>query len=404
MKKLLNIDYSLVQGTYWMYFGVVGSFASVFLLDRGYSNSDIGLILALGSVLAVILQPFMADIADRSKKLSLIGIIELMVLALVVSTLGLFIFETKSMALSAVFIFLYGWQTAIQPLVNSLSFKLEESGVHINFGVARSIGSLAYAGLCAILGSMVTKFGITAIPVTGEIVLILMAVALVMTKINFGKGKAKATSSGEDGTLSGELTGEQKGITLLEFIKRNKAFLIVNLGVIGLFFSNSVLNNFMIQIVTNVGGDSGDMGRMFSLMAALEIPTMVFFDKIRRRFTSQFLIKFAALAFAVKIGLCFVATNVTMLYLAQLIQLASFALFLPAMVHFIDEIMSRGEAVKGQALYTIMTTVGSIFASLVGGVILDLSGAKMLLLVSTIVTLGGALIIVFALNKVKSKV
>ena len=68
MRKILNIEYGAVHATYWMTYAIIGSFASAFLLGRGYSNSEIGVILAVGSVVAVFLQPVLADIADRSKK------------------------------------------------------------------------------------------------------------------------------------------------------------------------------------------------------------------------------------------------------------------------------------------------------------------------------------------------
>ena len=74
MKKLLNFDYACIQGTYWMLYGILSSFASVFLLSRGYSNSEIGVILAAANVAAVVLQPLAADLADRSGRVSLIGI------------------------------------------------------------------------------------------------------------------------------------------------------------------------------------------------------------------------------------------------------------------------------------------------------------------------------------------
>ena len=48
MGKLLNFEYACIQGAFWMFYGVVGSFASVFLLARGYSNSEIGIVLAVG--------------------------------------------------------------------------------------------------------------------------------------------------------------------------------------------------------------------------------------------------------------------------------------------------------------------------------------------------------------------
>ena len=92
-----------------------------------------------------------------------------------------------------------------------------------------------------------------------------------------------------------------------------------------------------------------------------------------------------------------------MVYFAQLFQLGAFGIFLPAMVNFIDEIMDKGEAVKGQALYTIVTTVASIFSSLVGGMILDIRGAAVMLLVSTVITAVGALIFICVIGKVKSK-
>ena len=74
MGKILNAEYGGIHATYWMAYAVISSFASAYLLDRGYTNSEIGLILAVGSIVAVFLQPFMADFADRAKKISLIGI------------------------------------------------------------------------------------------------------------------------------------------------------------------------------------------------------------------------------------------------------------------------------------------------------------------------------------------
>ena len=59
MKRRLNLTYGAIQGTYWMYFGAILSFASVFLLGKGYTNSEIGVILAAANILAVILQPLL---------------------------------------------------------------------------------------------------------------------------------------------------------------------------------------------------------------------------------------------------------------------------------------------------------------------------------------------------------
>ena len=401
MEKRLNVSYAGIQATYWMVYAVVGSFASVFLLARGYSNSEIGVILAAANVVAVVLQPMIADFADRSKKVSLVGIIEIMTIIMLIFMVGLFVFQQKSLALSVIFLMLLAWHTSLQPLINSLNFKLEESGLKSNFGVARSMGSLAYSILCAFMGTLVEKYSVGIMPVSGIAVILMLMASLLVTKKLFDKAAAAKSGGSEEATDVSVKEEVEEEINLIDFLKRNKVFLILNIGVLGIFFSNQVLNNYMIQIVSNVGGDSEDMGRILSIMAFLEIPLMVFAGSLRKKLSCELMLKIAAVGFTVKIAIHYIATSVAMIYFAQLFQLISFGLFLPVMVMFINEVMSRGEAVKGQAFFTMMSTVASIIGSLIGGVILDLSGAKMLTLIATIITGLGTAILIMSIDKVK---
>ena len=284
MRKILNIEYGAVHATYWMTYAIIGSFASAFLLGRGYSNSEIGVILAVGSVAAVFLQPVLADIADRSKKISLIGLTQIVTVGMMVFTALSFIIQRATIALSVVFVMLVAWDTALQPLFNSLAFKLEESGHKIKFGINRAMGSLSYSILCSFLGALTEKAGTQILPVTSEVVLIMMFITLWIVKKHFRRacavreveqtavGLQKGEMAEEDSKESLSSADAAEDINFGRFIKRNKLFVAVSIGVVGLFFSNSVFNNFMLQIVQNVGGDGGDMGRILSLMAMLEIP------------------------------------------------------------------------------------------------------------------------------------
>ncbi|MGN0734263.1 MAG: MFS transporter [Anaerovoracaceae bacterium] len=409
MGKLLNIKYGCIHGTYWMYYGVACSFASAFLLARGYSNAEIGIILAVGNILAVFLQPLVADLADRSKKLSLIGVTQLSAVLLMIQTLLLFVMKQKSGALWVVYVLIMAWMTTLQPLFNSLAFKLEETGVHINFGACRSVGSLAYAVLCGFLGTLVEAKGVGVLPVSGEIVLLMLLASLWVTRTQSDRmirqnsaGSAAPVDCGGEHLPAADAEAEEE-INLALFVKRNKLFVILNLAVVGVFFSNSILNNFMLQVVEGVGGTSEDMGRIFSVMAFLEIPALFFFDKIKERFSCQLILKFAAICFTLKVLLIYLAESVTMIYAAHLLQTFSFGLFLPAMVSFIGEVMAKGEAVKGQALYTVMTTVAATLASVLGGIMLDISGPGFMLLVSTAATGLGALVLVLIVDRIKKK-
>ncbi len=425
MDKLLNIKYGCLHGGYWMFYGIATSFSSAFLLARGYSNGEIGIILAAGSIAAVFLQPVIADFADRSKKVSLLGFVQLSTILLMAFTLMTFILQQKSAALWVVYVMNVAWLLTIQPLFNSLAFRLEETGIHINFGLCRSMGSLCYAVLCSFMGTLVEAKGVQVLPVSGEIILALLLFTLFVTKRQYNMmkaarleknsindkaaGKAAGTelNDGKVNTVSAisdvQETPEDGEINLIQFIKRNKLFVAMNLASVGIFFSNSILNSFMLQIVEGVGGTSEDMGRILSVMAFLEIPALVLFDKIRKEFSCQTLLKIAAICFALKILLIYLAGSVTMIYIAHLLQTPSYGLFLPAIVLFIDEIMAHGEAVKGQALYTVMTTLATVIASILGGFILDASGPKSLLMVSTITTAVGALFVILLVDRIKRK-
>jgi len=404
MGKLLNIKYGGLHGTYWMLYGIITSFASAFLLGRGYTNGEIGVILAVGNVVAVFLQPVMADFADRSRKVSLLGFLQLSAILMLVLTVLTFALQKKSAALWVVYVVNMAWFIAIQPLLNSLSFKLEETGYHINFGVCRSVGCVFYAALCAGLGSLVEAMGVQVLPVSGGVVLVIMLFTLAVTKSQFNKmmeGR-KAAAEGSSGVPAEKLPDEEE-INLLQFMARNKLFVVMNLACIGIFFGNSILNSFMLQVVEGVGGNSEDMGRILSVMAAMEIPGMVLFDRIRRKFSCQLVLKFAAICFTLKILVIFLAQSVTMIYAAHLLQTFSYGLFLPAMVHFINEIMAHGEAVKGQALYTVMTTSASVVASIAGGFLLDIQGPKFLLLVSTVLSAVGSVFVVMLIDRIRKK-
>lgn len=404
MKLAMNLGYGSVHGFYWMSYGAICSFASVFLLARGYSNTDIGIMTAVSNVAAVFLQPLMADIADRSKRFSLVSVSSIATVALMVLCVGTFVLQQKSAALTVIFVLLMGGNISLQPLFNSLCYKLQECGISINFGVGRSIGSLAYSILVMFLGTLAEEKGLFVLPLTAEITMALTLASLALVTWQFRKAKTMQTGDSESGAaeiLQGDAEGEED-INLVQFVKRNKIFMVLMLGVLGIYFSNGVLNTFMLQVIQPLGGDSEDMGRIFSVMAFLEIPTMLFFEQINRKFSCQTLMKVAGIGYVAKTALIWRASSVHMVLAAQFIQPFAFALLLPAIVKLIGISMSKGEAVKGQALFTTVTTIAYIVCSLVGGVILDLWGAGILMTIATVFTAVGAVVILMTVDRIKS--
>ena len=385
-----------------MYYGIISSFCSAYLLDMGYDNAEIGIILAVASVVSVFLQPVLANLSDMSKRLDAISVAGISTVIMMVMQVGLFIIKGKSIALWVIYVLLMAWELALQPLFNSLARRLSESVFKINFGICRAGGSLAYAIFTSIIGTFVEKYGTVILPRTGLAILALLLGMILLCSRSLKKAmeqKADAVAA------SGETVEPEKyeEISMSMFVKRNKLFIVLNVFIMILFFQNTITNNFMYQIVTGVGGTSEDMGRIFGVMAALEIPGLFFFNNIHKKFSCSTLLKFAAAAFVGKVLTLYLANSVFMVYAAHFFQLFSFSIFLAGIVQFINEIMERGEAVRGQAVYTTAITIGGVFANIAGGIILDVSGPKVMLFVSTILTVIGAAGVFLLIGKIDKK-
>lgn len=385
--RLLNMEYSALQGAYWMSFGVIISFAAVFLHDRGYTNSELGVILALGNIAALILQPIVASFADRSRKWSLPAIIAAITLVMTLAQLANCILPGRSAMVGLCYALYICCTFLIQPLISSVAAYLENSGAGINFGLARGIGSACYAVIVSAVGVAVERIGALLVPAAGVAASLLLLAALLVLP------RSKSPE------VSAPLPDRQDSRSAIEFLRSAPGFVLLLLGLSLRYFSHALINNFMINIVENLGGSSADMGALNAYSAILELPAMFFFAFLLRRWSSSTLFKFSLVMFAVKGFAVFLAPSMPLLYAAQLTQALSFALYIPASVQYVVDTVPYADQVKGQAYITATISLGSILASLLGGVMFDRLGVSTTLLVSAIITAAGVAMALPAIKK-----
>lgn len=386
--KLFNIEYSGLQGLYWMAFGIIISFAAVFLHARGYSNAELGAIMAAGNICALILQPLVADFADRSKRVSILGIIAAVAGILCLSFVTSILVPGRSALISLSYGAFICCIFLMQPLVTSVSSFIESRNVKINFGIARGIGSLGYAVLVAILGVLVERLSTLVLPVAGLCVMLCMLALLAVLA---------RQCRGASSTVSGSEAAESRSSA--EFLKSDKRFALMLAGLALMYFSHAVINNFLINIVENLGGNNADMGALNAYTAIIEMPAMFFFALLLRRWSCSSLFRFSIAMYAAKAFAVYFAPNLPLLYAAQILQSVSFALYIPASVRYVQETVPPADQIKGQAFVTSMISLSSIFASFLGGIMYDAFGVGTTLLIAAAVTTVGAAITVPAVRK-----
>ena len=377
--------YSLIQGIYWMVFCVINSFASVYLLDKDFASGQIGLTMALAGIISVILQPLVAAASDKTPKISLKVIIITQIIIIVISAAVLLIVPLKFLGIAIFYGIMIALLQMMNPFISSLGMGFINRGVPINFGVARGMGSIFCAGLSFVFGFWVTKFGTELIP----IFVIFLYLLLLINVVSF---RFKVKERHFEVPLVDEI--EKTG-----FFKGYGSFFVLLVGITGLFISHNMMNNFMMQIVSTLGGGSQEMGISMALQAMVELPTMMAFGWINRRAKSGTLLKISGIFFALKVFFTAIAGSITAVYMAQSIQMFGFALFTPAAIYYVNTAMKEKDRIKGQAFMTITATLGSVFGSLLGGYLIDLVGVTYMLYTSMGIAIIGTVIIWFSVNE-----
>ncbi len=390
-EKKLNIYYSFLQIAYWVTSAVVFCFTTVFLQFRGYSNYEIGIVFAVGNIIGFVSQPLIAGYIDRSDRRTLLRCIRITAVLAVLLMLAVYLLPSGSISLIGVYALLVAGNTLLNPLCISLSFYIESWGCGINFSRARALGSLSFAVCNVILGMLVQRVSENAVPTA----FILFSSLLGLATLLFVPVDRVHRIAAPERRMQ---SASEKPSGLLEFARENKRFMLFLLGTATLYFTHGMIGNFMIEFIRSIGGGSEDMGNVLAFMTVVEVPVMLLFGRLTQRFRCSSLLRFAVIMFTVKELMIYLASSLPALYAAEALQAFSFALFVPASVRYVDEVIAKHNAVKGQAFVTSMMTLGSIFASYIGGLLLDTSTPGFTLLVGVIVSAVGTLIMLGAIQ------
>lgn len=403
-RKSINLIYCAVQGFFWMGLGICINFAAVFLQYCGFSNSELGLIMALGNVASILISALTATIVDSFSRRALARCIWVLY-ALQALCLGVCaLFPGRTLLIAAVYCIYMGCVLSINPLNTEICARLSVVFGDINYGVARGMGSVAFALMAAVMGVLMNSIGASTLPIAGLVFALAQAVLLAVVSPWLSKaalpGRAAETGALADagaGVGSETESGGEQASGFLAFMRENKRFCVLMLGVSALFLSNNLSNNFLINVVRNVGGDEAALGGITAFMAITEVPVMFLYDRITRRVSCPATMRIAAAFFVMKGVAILCSGSVGALYAAHSFQALSFAMVIPAMVRYVNLYIAPKDSAKGQSLSFATTSLGSIFASSLGGPLYDGFGVSAALTAAVFAAaLGAVVCFVFA--------
>lgn len=357
----------LVQILYWMIFCTVYSYSTFYLKQAGHKSGSIGIIIAIASVLSITIQPILGTLADKggTKRLKQIIISILLVGALLM--LIAMVFNQTFWLMTVLYLLTITLVVTLQPLINAFVMTRIIQSKKLNFGITRAFGSLSFAIQSSLLGVLIGLFSAQMVPFMGVVLFGLCALAVFILPVNPASQTVHTHAQAHT---------RKEG----HFFNKYPTFIMILFGVSLLYAFHTMANIYLIQIVQNVNGNELQFGKALTIAAMSELPTMLAFGFLLKKFDCGKLFIASGLFFFIKSILMAFATNITMLYIAQGFQFLSFALYVPASVSYIHDRMTEFDKVKGQSYLIASTTFGGIIGSIGGGWVIELLGVHQMLL------------------------
>ena len=380
----LTIRYSLHQLAYWAAAAGVMSFATAYLLSRGFPATQVGTIMALGAILSCLTQPVLAQRADRSPRLLFPLIVGLTVLS--GGCFACVLLPRLPRPLFALLYLLGVWAfDAMMPLLNAVCVRFIALGCAINYGVCRAAGALSFAVAALGIGYLMEHTGENSMIFLS---LALLAVCAVIT-LGYPRGDTAAAQTAETAA----------SCSVPEFFRRYRWYCASLLGILLLGMFHAMTENYLIAIFERLGGGSSNVGVALFIPTVVEAVVMVYFSRIRQKISDNWLLRWAGITFLVKSFVFLFAPNIGVIYAAQVLQATSYGFLSPTQMYYADSKVHRSDMVKGQAFITAAYSLGCAMGNFMGGLLVQHCGVVTMLAAGVGMAAAGTLVLFMTVDK-----
>ena len=380
----VTAHYMLITAGFWMSFCLTSSNAAVFLQGIGYSNMELGLILALGNIGGALLSTLLGDFLDRHPQVRHMQVLQVLSVIQIAAVILMWLNPTSGLMTSVWYTIYCSALMAVNAVNLDLCVRLEHVNADLNFGVARSVGSLSFMVVSILMGFLVERFSHLVLLACGLFILVFQMISNVLIDRDLKAAEARFTPDVR--------TVREKSASLPRFIAQNKTFSLMLLGIMIIFTAHNMDGNFMINEIRALGGGTVELGWIAAFQALTEVPVMVFSSRLSKKWSYARYIRLAFCFFVVKILAYALAPSLPFFFAARLLQAPSYALYIVLVVPYADLVVPHKDSAKAQGLLVSVTNLGAVLASLAGGAMFDSLGVRPTMLIAVGIAALGCLI------------
>jgi PPP family 3-phenylpropionic acid transporter len=330
-------------------FGVLFPMMGIYFDELGLTGSQIGMIMSVGPIVAIIAQPFWGMVVDRYQNPR--TILTITTLLTGVTALGFLISESYFLfLLMAALLSLF--QSAIVPISDSMTLSyVKREG--IEYGSIRLWGALGFAFAVWISGMVVEV-------TVASSIFYLFALALLISTW-FAKQMPENAESFKVDLRS--------GLARLIKIPPYLIFLVSTF----LIFGPINANNFYFGIYyTSLGGTVAGFGLVFLFAAGSEAPFMKMAGFFIRRYGIIVILVVASILSASRWYFFYLEPSTTWILIVSIVQGISVGFYIPAAVQIVRDLTPDDVKVTGMSIYaSIGNGLGTMACTFIGGYIYE---------------------------------
>ena len=372
-----KLRYGMLIGTFWP--SMCASYLLVILLqERGMSNTVIGAVIAVNSIISIVVQPVWGALCDR------VGSVKKIFLLCSTATLLLFtslaVIERPPLLVTAIFLDAL-FRCSQVSLSDHWLVTAANRYPGLEYGRIRVVGSITYAATSGLYGLIQRNHSMQTVILMSGLFALANVIAALMTPESHERPVQQCR------------TGLRvQAVQLL----CARPFAAIALFLVFSGFSSACTSNFMPSVFAGVGAESRYVSFAQSLKALCEIPFFITGGMLLRRFQSRNMMSLAAL-----ITLCayvgfLLAPNAAAVVALHVCVGAGYSLMTTSKLHHVyqivpPELSATAFTLIGACEYGL----GNILGSSIGGWMVDRWPVRIALFCSALTYLLGFAVFLF---------
>lgn len=358
-------DLLLVRLYFFTWIGAGGfllPFLAIFYRRQGLSGLEIGLIGTVQAVAALLAAPVWGrwnDRFNRPRQLMQIGLTATAIIMLIVGRQDAFVFIAVLVGLDALL------TAGLEPLSTNLAHNIAERA-GAGYGSIRLWGSLGWTVVAATGGRIIQSLGIYVAFIGYAVGMVLSAVTL-----RFLPREDVGPDDGARPAIIPANIGE-----VLNIIRHSPRLMSLAVGLGFYWLLTSGLYQFESIYLDELGASETLIGLANAINAAVELPAMLWADRMLRRRTPGWLLRASFLLVALRALTIMVFPTVPVIMAMRVVIGLHFSLYSVGLVGYITAHTGRGYRVTTLALITItLRSLVVMVGNPISGLVYDLAGA-----------------------------